>query len=230
MPPIDLTSQSIVVLGGSGALGSRIAERLAQRGAYVVLAARNRDRLEQISARIPGSTIAPFDLRDPAQASVPADVAIEANGALHGIVNAAGAVAFGPLADTDPSVIDEIVEVDLTGPLRVYRAAIGHMNEGGFIVNLTGVVASMPTAGMATYSAAKAGLSAATLALARELRRDRITVIDAQPPHTETGLVDRAIAGSPPNLPAGLSPDAVADRVVAGIEAGDRSLPADAFA
>lgn len=229
MPPIDLTNQSVIVLGGSGALGQRIAERLAARGAKVVLAARDPERLESAGARIPDSTIAPFDLRDPAQASAPVDVAIETNGALHGIVNAAGVVAFGPFADTDPSVIDEVVDVDLTGPLRVYRAAIGRMDPGGFIVNLTGVVASMPTAGMATYSAAKAGLSAATVAMARELRRDRITVIDAQPPHTETGLVDRAIAGSPPNLPTGLSPDTVADRIVAGIEAGERSLPADAF-
>ena len=228
MPSIDLTNASVVVLGGSGALGSRIAGRLAARGTRVTLSARDQARLEAVSATIPGSTIAPFDLRDPAQASVPIDAAIAANGRVDGIVNAAGIVAFGPLADTDASVIDEVVDVDLTGPLRVYREAVLRM-DSGFIVNLTGVVASMPTAGMATYSAAKAGLAAATTALARELRREGILVIDAQPPHTETGLVDRAIAGTAPALPEGLSPDAVADRIVAGIEAGERSLPADAF-
>ena len=54
-------------------------------------------------------------------------------------------------------------------------------------------------------------------------------MIDIQAPHTETGLVDRAISGEPPRLPAGLSADDVADRVVAGIESGERSLAADAF-
>ena len=228
MSTFDLNNSSVIVLGGSGALGSRIGQRLAQRGANVTLAARNRERLEAASATIAGSAVAPFDLRDGSQASIPVDVAIDANGRLDGIVNAAGVVAFGPLAETDPAVIDEVIDVDLTGPLRVYRAAAPRM-DGGFIVNLTGVVASMPTAGMAVYSAAKAGLSAASVALARELRRGGISVIDAQPPHTETGLVDRAIAGSPPKLPDGLSADAVAERIVAGIEAGERSLPASEF-
>ena len=178
MPPIDLANASVVVLGGSGALGSRIAERLAARGARVTLSARDQARLEAVSATIPGSTVAPFDLRDPSQASLPIDAAIAANGRIDGIVNAAGIVAFGPLAETDASVIDEVIDVDLTGPLRVYREAAQRM-ESGFIVNLTGVVASMPTAGMTTYSAAKAGLAAATTALARELRRGGILVIDA---------------------------------------------------
>ena len=172
--------------------------------------------------------MAVFDLRDPAQASVPVDAAIDAFGSLDGVVNAAGVVAFGPLGDMSPDALDEVIAADLTGPLRVIRAAVSRM-EGGFIVNLTGVVATMPTAGMAAYSAAKAGLAAATVALARELRRSGITVIDAQPPHTDTGLVDRAIEGVAPRLPEGADPDAVARRIVEGIAAGERVIPASAF-
>lgn len=228
MASIDITNASVLVLGGSGVLGSGIARRLAERGARVTLAGRSQDRLDSVSASIPGSATAAFDLRDPEQASVPVDAAIDAFGQLDGIVNAAGVVAFGPLAETDPDIIEEVVTVDLTGPLLVYRSAVPRM-EGGFIVNLTGIVATMPTAGMATYSAAKAGLSSATVALTRELRRSGIQVVDARPPHTETGLVDRAIAGSAPRLPEGLTPDAVADRVVAGIEAGERVLEPDSF-
>ena len=228
MAPIDLTNASVLVLGGSGVLGSGIARRLADRGARITLAGRSADRLEAAAAAIPGVAITTFDLRNPDDASTPVDAAIAAFGSLDGIVNAAGVVAFGPLAEADPRVIDEVVTVDLTGPLQVYRQAIPRM-DGGFIVNLTGIVAAMPTAGMATYSAAKAGLSSATVALTRELRRSGIQVIDARPPHTETGLVDRAIAGEPPRLPEGLTPDAVADRVVAGIEAGERVLEADTF-
>lgn len=228
MAPIDLTNASVLVLGGSGVLGSGIAQRLAQRGARITLAGRSEERLAAAAAAIPGAATVTFDLRNRSDAAAPVDAAIDVFGSLDGIVNAAGVVAFGPLAETAPEIIDEVVTVDLTGPLQVYRQAVPRM-EGGFIVNLTGIVAAMPTAGMATYSAAKAGLSSATVALTRELRRSGIQVIDARPPHTETGLVDRAIAGEAPRLPDGLTPDAVADRVVAGIEAGERVLEPDTF-
>jgi cyclic-di-GMP-binding biofilm dispersal mediator protein len=228
MAPSDLTDRSVLVLGGSGALGSRIGRLLADAGARVTLAGRDRAALERVAASIPGAAVAVFDLRDPAQASAPVDAAIDTFGSLGGVVNAAGVVAFGPLADMSPDALDDVIAVDLTGPLRVIRAAVTRMEEG-FIVNLTGVVATMPTAGMAAYSAAKAGLAAATVALARELRRSGITVIDAQPPHTDTGLVDRAIEGAAPRLPEGADPDAVARRIVEGIAAGERVIPASAF-
>lgn len=228
MAPIPLTDMSVLVLGGSGVLGSEVARRLAGRGARITLAGRSDERLARTAASIDGAVSCRFDLRDASLAGVPVNAAIDAFGRLDGIVNAAGVVAFGPLAETDPSVIEEVVATDLTGPLIVYRRAIPRM-DGGFIVNITGVVASMPTAGMATYSAAKAGLSAATVALARELRRSGIQVIDVRPPHTETGLVDRAISGTAPTLPDGLAPGVVADRIVAGIEAGERVVDADSF-
>lgn len=228
MASIDLRSSSVLVLGGSGALGSRIATRLGDEGALITVAGRSGDRLDAVARDIPGAATSVFDLSDPHDAHTPVDAAIAAHGRLDGIVNAAGVVAFGLLADTDSDVIDEVIAVDLTGPLHLYRYAIPLM-DGGFIVNLSGIVATMPTAGMVTYSAAKAGLSAATVALTRELRRVGVAVIDARPPHTETGLVDRAIAGEAPNLPVGLSPGAVADRIVMGITLGERVLGSDWF-
>jgi cyclic-di-GMP-binding biofilm dispersal mediator protein len=228
MASIDLRSSSVLVLGGSGALGSRIATLLAAEGALITVAGRSGDRLGAVARGIPGAATSVFDLSNPHDAHIPVDAAITAHGRLDGVVNAAGVVAFGLLTDTDPEVIDEVIAVDLTGPLHLYRYAIPRM-EGGFIVNLSGIVATMPTAGMATYSAAKAGLSAATVALTRELRRIGITVMDARPPHTETGLVGRAIAGEAPRLPVGASPDVVAKRIVAGIISGERILESDSF-
>jgi cyclic-di-GMP-binding biofilm dispersal mediator protein len=63
----------------------------------------------------------------------------------------------------------------------------------------------------------------------RELRRRQIDVIDARPPHTETGLATRAVAGVAPSMPQGLAADAVAARIVAAIVAGERDLPTEAF-
>ena len=52
---------------------------------------------------------------------------------------------------------------------------------------------------------------------------------DARPPHTETGLADRPIAGTAPRLREGLQPEVVAARIIAAIRAGEREIPAEAF-
>jgi short-subunit dehydrogenase len=139
-------------------------------------------------------------------------------------------VAFGNLVDTDDLTLERLVAVNLLAPLRVARAALSVLPSGGFVANVSAVVAEQPTAGMVAYSATKAGLTAADAALYREARRRQVSVIDLRPPHTETGLALRPIAGSPPRLPTGLDPEAVAARIVAAIEADEREVPAAAFA
>ncbi|MGN6600607.1 MAG: SDR family NAD(P)-dependent oxidoreductase [Actinomycetes bacterium] len=94
---------------------------------------------------------------------------------------------------------------------------------------MTAVVSEQPTAGMAAYSASKAATSAFVTAAGRELRRSKVRLVDARPPHTETGLAARPIAGPAPTLAQGLDPDAVAQRIVAAIGAGERDLPSSAF-
>ncbi len=58
-------------------------------------------------------------------------------------------------------------------------------------------------------------------AVRREFRRMKVTVIDVRPPHTETGLATRPLAGSAPTMPPGLAPDAVAERIAQAIEQGE---------
>jgi cyclic-di-GMP-binding biofilm dispersal mediator protein len=229
MTPRDLNGTRTLVLGGSGVLGSLIAGRLRARGGTVMLAGRDRARLQaQATAFGPDVRSVEFDLQQPGHAEHVVGTAVAGLGGIDGLVNAAGVVAFGPLEELGDAALDELVATDLVGPLRVIRTAIPHLS-GGFVVNISGVVAEQPIAGMAAYSAVKAGLSAATLALGRELRRQRITVMDARPPHTETGLAQRPIAGEAPAMPTGLDPGFVAGVIVGGIESGARELPPEAF-
>ncbi|MDH5421073.1 MAG: SDR family oxidoreductase [Acidimicrobiia bacterium] len=224
---MDLTGKNVLILGGSGALGRRLAAEFHRRGSRVMLAGRSSaDLADQARQLGPGVMFATFDLRDDPGGII--DEAYRLFGALDGVVNAAGVVAFGPLEELSDDALNELVEVNLLGPLRVMRAAVQRM-DGGFLVNLTGVVAENPVGGMAAYSAVKAGLSAATRALVRELRSKRILVLDARPPHTETGLADRPIEGVAPELPVGLDPDGVAVRVVDAVAAGRRELAAADF-
>ncbi|MCU0298303.1 MAG: SDR family NAD(P)-dependent oxidoreductase, partial [Candidatus Nanopelagicales bacterium] len=118
---------------------------------------------------------------------------------------------------------------------RLLRRALPHLTTSSqegrspFVVNLSAVVAEQPTAGMAAYSASKAALTAYDAAAGRELRRAGIRLVDARPPHTETGLAERPIAGAAPRLPVGLDPDSVALRVVSAVLGDERDLPSASF-
>lgn len=170
------------------------------------------------------------DLRDPRAGDALVGAALERHGRIDGLVNAAGVVAFGSLVDTDDAVIEELFLTNVIGPLWLLRRVAPHLAAtGGFVVNLSAVVAEQPMAGMAAYSASKAALSAADAALFRELRRQKIRVCDVRPPHTETGLALRPLAGAAPRLPAGLDPDAVAARVVDAVRADEHEVAASAF-
>jgi len=148
---------------------------------------------------------------------------------LTGVVNAAGVVAFGTVEQLDDDTLDEVLLLDLVAPIRLARAALEVLPEGGFIVQVSAVVAEKPMPGMAAYGAAKAGLTAFDAALATELRRRRIRVLDVRPPHTETGLATRPVAGEAPRLPEGLAPEAVAERLIRALVGDERDVPSAAF-
>lgn len=223
-----LTDAVVLVLGASGGLGSRIAAMLDDEGAIVVRAAR---RPESLSG--PDAYLA--DLRTEQGAASLVAAALQAHGRLDGVVVAAGVVAFGPAAEVSDATLAELLEVNLVGPIRVLRDAADALAVSAdagrepFVVTISGVVSESPTAGMAAYSASKAGLAAFVSATAREYRRRGIRVLDARPGHTDTGLATRAVAGSAPAFGTALDPDDVAARIVRAVVDGEKDLPSSAF-
>ena len=226
----DLASAHVLVLGATGGLGSAMARRLVASGARVSLSGRDGARLEALADEL-GTAVVTVVAADLTMPDGPASVvrAASADAALTGVVNAAGVVAFGPVEDLDDDTLDEVLLLDLVAPIRLARAALAVIPEGGFLAQVSAVVAEKAMPGMAAYSAAKAGLTAFDAALATELRRRRIRVLDVRPPHTETGLATRPVAGEAPRLPQGLDPDAVAERVVRALADDERDLPSTAF-
>ena len=218
----------VAVVGAGGGLGAPIARQLAGRGAQVVLAGPHADRLAAVG--LPDATTVTVDLRAPDAGEDLVAAATARYGRLDGVVNAAGIVAFGSLLETDDVVIEELFLTNVLGPLWLARRVIPALQaSGGFLVNISAVVAEQPLVGAAAYSASKAALTAADTALRRELRRVGVHVCDVRPPHTETGLASHPLAGAAPRLPTGLDPQGVAARIVAAIEADEPEVPALAF-
>ncbi|TDL12221.1 SDR family oxidoreductase [Mycolicibacterium obuense] len=221
----DLSGKAYLVVGASGALGSRIARLLIDRGAAVTVTGRDADAL----GRLAEAHAVTADLREPDAGRTVVEAARERHGRLDGVVIAAGVVAFGPFTDIDDDTVDDLVLVDFLAPLRVMRAALPALEPGGVILGISAVVAEKPLANMAVYSAVKAATAALFTAVRSEARRRKVRVVDVRPPHTETGLANRAIAGDPPRLPEGLDPDAVAGRIVEALLGDDTDLPSTAF-
>ena len=217
----ELNGKHVVVVGASGVLGTELSAQLVKAGAVVSGIVRDASRLDETVV----TRHAIADIRDGDAIAA----ALKELAPFDGVVNAAGVVAFGDLKDLDNKTLTDLFAINAIAPVVMLRESAAHMSEGGFFLNISAVVAQAPMAGMAAYSASKAAVWGAMIAATREFRRLKIDVIDARPPHTETGLANRPIAGTAPKLPEGLSPQVVATTIIAGLLDGARDLPVEAF-
>lgn len=213
----QIADSRVLVVGGTGGLGSAVVRVMSSGGARVVSTARGNTAPVGSSLHIS----ADVTVADDRERVV--DAAIEHLGGLDVVVIASGVVGFGPVEMVRSDDLDRLVAVDLTGPLALCGLVAPMIDDGGAIVVITGAVVDTPMLGTGVYAAAKAGLSVAVGVMAREWRRRGVRIIDVRPPHTETGLAARPLFGEAPRLGEGLSPDRVAMRIVDAI-AGDASV------
>ena len=218
--PFDFAQKIALVAGGTGGLGALIATELRARGCIVTTV-----------SRAPSSDAAHIsaDLRSPEAISAVMNSIVERHGALDIVINAMGVVAFGPLDATSIDTIEELFLTNTFAHIFLMKEALKCARQGSVLVGISGVIAEQNLPGMATYGASKAAVRSFNEALTREARRSGVRVIDARPPHTETGLASRAIAGDPPKMPAGLAPIKVAQRIVQAIADGETDLPSTSF-
>ena len=134
----SLADASIVVTGASGGIGHHIARQLVDAGARLTLVARDRNALEALEI---DATLVAADLRDAETGRRIVAAAVGAYDRLDGLVNAAGVVAFGSLADTDDDIIEDLFLTNVLGPLWLMRAAIPALTESrGFIANILSLI------------------------------------------------------------------------------------------
>ncbi len=209
----------MVVTGASRGIGAATAAALADAGAHVVLAARDRGALDDVTARIKdtGGTATP----------VPTDVADEAAvgrlfaqagriGQVSALVCAAGVLTSAPFAGTTAGTWHETLGVNLTGTFYCCRAAFAAMVPAGAgrivnIASLSGVYATEKFPGLAAYNVSKYGVIGLTEAIAVEGREHGISAICLSPGAVDTEMLRRAN----PALRPGLTPADVGELIVA---------------
>ncbi len=230
---VELAAKRVLVVGSSGSLGGQLTRQLIASGATVFATASSVESAERIPLGVSLRLV--LDLANPASIQGVADHLLSIDTPLDGVVLAAGLVGFGSAFDTSPTSAATLMQVNYLGqaelisrllPMLTARAA---ETGEGFIAGISGLVAEKAFLGMSAYSASKSAFSSYLAGLGMELRRYKITVLDARPGHTETGLAGRAIFGTAPAFPAGMTAAHVASVIVAGIIDGKRELASTDF-
>lgn len=190
-----LEGRNVIVTGGGGAIGAAICRRFAGYGARVGVFDKNLEAAQRVAHEIGGFAhgvdIADYDAVGKAvarfeQEAGPTDI----------LVNNAGWDRFANFVDTTPDLWDQLIAINLRGPLNVTHFVLkGMVSRGhGRVVNIASDAGRVGSSQEAVYSACKGGIIAFTKTVAREVARKGITLNAVCPGPTDTPLL-AAVAG-----------------------------------
>jgi len=179
-------SRAAIVTGASSGIGKAAARRLAADGFAVLAVGRDGAALAEVCLGITGSggVAEPFRADVTAEAA-PADIvarAIAAFGSLDALVNAAGIISSGGVAETTDAGWDAMLDVNVRAPFRLLREAIPHLTaRKGSVVNVSSVAGTRAFPGLASYAVSKAAVDQLTRCAALDLAAAGVRVNAVNP-------------------------------------------------
>jgi len=160
-----------IITGAGSGIGLATAKLIHEAGTAVLGVGRDTAKLANLESELGSSDrVATLSVDVTAQ-DAPARIvgaALERFGRIDYLVNNAGVGSPKPLDETDDDMLDQFLDIMLRAPFRLCREAIGHMGEGGSVVNVTSTYAEIGGRRGGAYSAAKGGLKSLTEHMACE--------------------------------------------------------------
>jgi NADP-dependent 3-hydroxy acid dehydrogenase YdfG len=196
-----------LVTGASSGIGAAIARALAARGAAVAVLARRADRLDALAddLRADGATalVLDADITDRQQVESAVERAVAELGRLDTVVNNAGVMLNGPVAEAPAGEWDRMLAVNVEGLLHVTRVAIPHLiraaqdspRQVADLVTISSTAGRVARPGTAVYSLTKFGVGAFSESLRQELQPKRVRVGVVEPGTVDTELASHLREG-----------------------------------
>jgi len=226
-----LAGNTALVTGATGGLGVYIANSLADAGINLALTAYPGLRLEALKEAIQKKGVRaiafPADLRSSEQSARLVEKVMEELGRIDLLVNNAAVETTAAYHEVSEQRIEEILAVNLEGPMRLARLVLPHMlaRKQGHIVNISSLAGKAGPAFQECYAATKAGLIAFTTSLRATYRGSGVGASVICPGFVEAGIYARLKTRTGVSAPALLGtsrPEAVAEAVVRAVR---RDLP-----
>ena len=206
---MDLRGAVALVTGGNGGLGQRICHALAKEGAHIaVMYAQSRDQAEGVARELASHyqvNAAAFacDITDAAAVDKLVGDVTARFGRLDILINDAAynkSVAFTDLDGLTQELWDKIMEVNLTGPMRMTKAVAPVMKAQGRgrIINIASVAGLGPTGSSIAYAVSKAGLIHLTKCMAVAMAPETLVNCVAPQEAAIVGMSPPHVAGAPP--------------------------------
>lgn len=205
--------KAILVTGASSGIGAATSEYLSERGYFVILVARNKDRLNQISKNLCGENlIIPYDLSDLEHIDEIFNICKDKGVKLDGMAHCAGINNDIPVRANDIKVMKEVTTINYYSfvELGKHFNKKKYSNDNASIVAISSSAANSCSKGMCTYAASKAALNAAVKVMGKEFlkRKQRVnailpTFVDtpmAERMDATLGDLDNKVAGQPLGL------------------------------
>ena len=192
----DLAGNVAIITGGAGGIGKALAQEMAERGCYLVLADVNAELLEQtaVELRATGAQLDAkmVDVRDAAQVQALIEDAFEELGRIDYLFNNAGVNLCAELRDTTLEDWNLLIDVNLRGVVHGVHAAYPIMCEQGFghIVNTASAAGLVPAAAEGAYAATKHAVVGLSLALQIEAAAFGVKVSVVCPGLVDTPILD----------------------------------------
>jgi len=195
---LNLKDRVAVVTGGAAGIGEAIARALAAEGCRVSIFDRNEDAARKLAESLGGGTqFVAANVGEPSSVANAFGQVATRHKRLDILVNAAGVLSTGLVADLPTTEWQRVQEVNLSGVLYCVKSAIPLMREQkrGRIINIASVSAMRGggSVGNTLYGATKAGVVALTMGLARELGPDGITANAIAPAVADTAMTNAAL-------------------------------------
>jgi NAD(P)-dependent dehydrogenase (short-subunit alcohol dehydrogenase family) len=184
------TNPVIIIVGGSGGIGSAVARCLSARNCRVILAARDADRLHAVASEMDAESI-PLDARDSAAVDAMMKSVNEEHGRIDGLVNCAGSILLKPAHLLSDQEFADTLAVNLTTSFNLVRAAARLMMRqegGGSIVFCSSAAARRGLVNHEAIAAAKAGVEGLALSAAASYARYKVRVNCVAPGLTRTDM------------------------------------------